>query len=59
METIKRITLDNAFALLGAFTKQARKEGWTKDEIDAVMKKAMSGDYGYLCGVLGDYCTPD
>ena len=64
METIKRITLDlnygdNAFKLLGAFTKQAQKEKWTKAEIDAVIEKAMSGDYDYLCEVLSERCTTD
>jgi hypothetical protein len=42
----------NAFMLLGAFRRQAKKEGWTKEEIDAVCQQAMSGDYNYLLGVL-------
>lgn len=46
----------NAFALMGAFSKQARKEGWNKEEIDSVLNKAMSGDYNNLLCVLGEHC---
>lgn len=62
---IKRVKLDlvgldgNAFALLGAFSSQARKEGWTKDEIDAVKGKAMSGSYDNLLVTLMDYCDSE
>lgn len=38
----------NAFAIMGAFSHQAKKEGWTKEEIDAVRKQATSGDYDHL-----------
>ncbi len=54
----KKIKLDlceidgNAFALIAAFNRQARKEGWTKEEISEVVKKAKSGDYGNLLRVL-------
>ena len=46
----------NAFSLLGAFQKQARKEGWAKEEIDKVLTKAMSGDYNNLVAVLHNHC---
>lgn len=46
----------NAFSLMGAFSRQARKEGWTKEEIDTVLKDAMSGDYDHLLCVLSDRC---
>ena len=46
----------NAFALMGEFTKKARKEGWTKSEIDLVMKEAMSGDYENLRSTLKAHC---
>lgn len=46
----------NAFALLGAFRKQAKREGWTTEEIDAVMTEANSGDYDHLLQTLMDHC---
>ena len=38
----------NAFAILGACSKAARKGGVPKEEIDKFMKEAMSGDYNEL-----------
>lgn len=38
----------NAFAILGAFRKQARKENWSDDEIDEVTKEARTSDYDHL-----------
>ena len=55
----------NAFSLMGAFSREARKQGWTKEEIDAVMNECMSGDYNHLLSTLMDYTddqncnTPD
>jgi hypothetical protein len=50
----------NAFSLLGAFKRQARTESWTKEEIDAVLKEAMSGDYDHLLATLAERCEdPD
>ena len=46
----------NAFFLMGAFRKQARKEGWSKEEIDVVMNECMSGDYDHLLGTLIEHC---
>lgn len=46
----------NAFALMGAFSRQAKKEGWSKDEIDAVLDDAKSGNYSHLVSTLADYC---
>ena len=60
----KKITLTlvglngNAFFLMGAFQRQARKEGWSQEEIDAVIKEAMSQDYDYLLAVLDCHCEP-
>lgn len=48
----------NAFYLMGAFMKQARKENWTKEEIDEVINKCKSGDYDNLVNVLDDVCVP-
>lgn len=44
----------NAFFLLGYFQKEARRAGWTKDEIALTMKDAQSGDYNHLIQVLMD-----
>ena len=50
----KRVTLDlaqvdgNAFAIMGAFQQQARREGWTKEEINQVLTKCKSSDYDNL-----------
>lgn len=46
----------NAFSLMGAFQKQAAKEGWTKDEIDDVINDAMDGDYDHLVRILSEQC---
>jgi hypothetical protein len=59
---MKKITLDltsvdgNAFFLMAAFTKQARLEHWTKEEIDAVIKECKSGDYDHLVQTLDAHC---
>lgn len=46
----------NAFNLLANFRKQARREGWTKKEIDKVTEKATEGDYDNLVATLQDHC---
>jgi len=46
----------NAFALLGAFRRAARKQGWSPDEIEKVMIEATSGNYDNLLRVLVSYC---
>lgn len=38
----------NAFSIIGAFTKEARRQGWSKEEIDEVLEEAKSGDYDNL-----------
>ena len=54
---LRLVGLDgNAFYLLGAFQRQARKEGWTKEEIESVIKEATSGDYDHLLTVLSEHC---
>lgn len=54
---LRLVGLDgNAFALLGAFQNQARKEGWTKEEITEVIDEATSGDYNNLLCTLMEYC---
>ena len=49
----------NAFVLMGAFRKQARKEGWTPEEISAVIDDCTSGDYNHLLNVLREHCQAD
>ena len=46
----------NAFALMGAFRKQAQKEKWTPEEIKSVLDECMSGDYDHLLATLMDHC---
>jgi len=61
----KKIKLDlvgldgNAFALMGAFQKQARREGWTQDEVKIVLDKCTSGDYDNLIITLLDHCESE
>jgi hypothetical protein len=42
----------NAFMLLGYFRKQAKRTGWSVQDIEKVTKDAQSGDYDHLLQVL-------
>ncbi len=42
----------NAFNLLGAFQREALRQGWTQDEVREVFRKARSGDYDHLVRTL-------
>ena len=44
----------NAFAILGRFKREARREGWSPEQIKAVMDDATSGDYDHLLRVMMD-----
>jgi hypothetical protein len=62
----KRVKLElvgldgNAFVLLGAFSGQARREGWTQEEINAVLTDVKSSNYDHLLQVLIAHCdSPD
>lgn len=46
----------NAHMILGAFSKQAKREGWTQEEIDKVKEAAKEGDYWHLVEVVGNHC---
>lgn len=48
----------NAFAILGVFRRQARKEGWSGQEIETVIEEAMDGDYDHLLATIMTYCEP-
>jgi len=49
----------NAFSLMGTFKSQARKEGWTKEEIDEVIKECTSSDYDHLLQTLIAHCEDE
>lgn len=42
----------NAFSILGAFSSNARRQGWSKQQIDEVIKQATSGDYNNLIATI-------
>lgn len=46
----------NAFMIMGVFQRQARREGWTDDEINAVLTEAKSGDYDHLLATIVNHC---
>lgn len=48
----------NALMLIGAFRVQAKKEGWTPDEITVITEKCMTGDYDNLLRTLMEVCEP-
>jgi hypothetical protein len=48
----------NAFMIMGVFQRQAKREGWTQDEIDAVLTEAKSGDYHHLLATIENHCEP-
>ncbi|MGY8909796.1 MAG: hypothetical protein ACKVIG_08050 [Flavobacteriales bacterium] len=48
----------NAYAIMGAFRKQARKEGWSAEEIKAVIDEAISNDYPHLLATIENHCEP-
>ena len=60
MVNTKKVKMDlvgldgNAFALMGAFGAAARRQGWTSEEINAVITECTSGDYDHLLATLMD-----
>ena len=46
----------NAYALMGAFQRQARREKWTPEEIKTVLDECQSGDYDHLLQTLMTVC---
>jgi len=55
---LKLIGLDsNVFAVLGAFSVAARRQGCSQDEIKAVIKEATSGDYNHALATIMANCT--
>jgi hypothetical protein len=47
----------NAFALMGHWSRCARKAGRTKQEIDSVLSEAMCNDYNHLVATLARHCV--
>lgn len=45
----------NAFAIMGAVDRALRSAGVSKDERNAYMNEAMSGDYGNLLRVTAEW----
>lgn len=46
----------NAYAIMGAFTRQARKEKWSETEIELVLEEAQSNDYNHLLNTIQKHC---
>lgn len=58
--TLTLVGLDgNAFSLMGAFERQAKREGWNKEEINQVLDECMSGDYNHLLYILSEHCMDE
>ena len=49
----------NAFVLLGGWRRQARREGWSNEDINKVVDKSTSGDYNNLLSTLSAHCNMD
>ena len=48
----------NAFMIMAVFRRQAKKEGWSPEEIEQVMNEAKSGDYVHLLATIENHCEP-
>ena len=55
---LKLVGLDgNVFVLIGAFMRQADREGWTDAEINAVVEECQSGTYSHAVATLMAHCA--
>lgn len=45
----------NAFAIMGQFQREAKRQGWSQQEIDAVLEEAKSGDYNHLLYTIDNH----
>ena len=45
----------NAFAILGACLKAARKAGWAPEKVQAVHDEMIAGDYNHLLAIVVKY----
>jgi hypothetical protein len=48
----------NAFMVMGVFRRQAKREGWSQEEVEAVLNEAKSRDYNYLLATIENHCEP-
>lgn len=46
----------NAFYIMGGFSNAAKKDKWTKEEIDLVLNEARSNDYDHLVATIKAHC---
>ena len=46
----------NAYMVMGVFRRQAVRDGWSKEEIDAVLTEAKSSDYDHLLATIVNHC---
>lgn len=46
----------NAYALMGIFKNQAKREGWSGYDINIVIAECMTSDYNRLCETLKTHC---
>jgi len=65
-ETQKKVKLKlegidgNAFSVMGAWSRAARRQGWTTEEIGSVLTNATSGDYNHLLYIISSHSeTPE
>lgn len=45
----------NAFAIMGAWRRQAKRQGRSDEEIKNVLDDAMKGDYNHLLAVIATH----
>jgi hypothetical protein len=45
----------NAFAIISRFFHCAKRDGWTKKDIDVVIEEAKSDDYNHLLATFAPY----
>lgn len=46
----------NAYAILGRFDREARRSGWSEEDIKKVITEAKRGDYDHLIQTIMRYC---
>ena len=46
---------ENAFLILGAWSRAAKKQGFSQEEINSVLQDAQSSDYKHLCDVIMEH----
>lgn len=47
----------NAFSILGAFQKAAKRQGYEAEEIKSVINEATSKDYNHLLMTIQSHCV--